>query len=123
MFKFLLLSLVAVEIAASGLDIYPHSALPDDINEADSSLTSRQLKNLPTIAKLVDDNSSFDTLAAALKATGLDTTLKGAGPFTVLAPTDKVRLVSTLLSIYAPRSNSNVVSAWPPLGVRQARGS
>ncbi|KAI2508390.1 hypothetical protein MHU86_6064 [Fragilaria crotonensis] len=89
MFKILLLSLAAVSIAASRVDVLPLSALPDDINDADASLSSRQLNTLPTIAKLVDDNSSFDTLAAALKATGLDATLRGTGPFTVLAPTDK----------------------------------
>ena len=32
---------------------------------------------------------SFKTLAAALKAAGLVDTLKGKGPFTVFAPTDK----------------------------------
>ena len=32
---------------------------------------------------------SFKTLAAALKAAGLIETLKGAGPFTVFAPTDE----------------------------------
>ncbi len=32
---------------------------------------------------------SFTTLAAALKAADLITTLKGAGPFTVFAPTDE----------------------------------
>ena len=92
MFKFLFLSLFAVEIAASGLDGYAHSSLIDDINDADGTLAFRQLNTLPTIAELVDENSSFDTLSAALKATDLDVTLKGAGPFTVLAPTDKVRL-------------------------------
>ena len=91
MLKFLFLSLFAVEIAASGLDSHAHSSVFDDINDADATPASRQLNTLPTIAKLVDDNTSFDTLSAALKATGLDVTLKGAGPFTVLAPTDKVR--------------------------------
>lgn len=33
-------------------------------------------------------NGSFKTLATALKAAGLIETLKGAGPFTVFAPTD-----------------------------------
>ncbi len=33
-------------------------------------------------------NGSFKTLAAALTAAGLIETLKGAGPFTVFAPTD-----------------------------------
>ena len=32
---------------------------------------------------------SFNTLVAALKAAGLVETLKGAGPFTVFAPTDE----------------------------------
>src|SRR5215213_6021578 len=32
---------------------------------------------------------SFNTLAAALQAAGLVETLKGAGPFTVFAPTDE----------------------------------
>ncbi len=33
-------------------------------------------------------NGSFGTLVAAVKAAGLVETLKGAGPFTVFAPTD-----------------------------------
>jgi hypothetical protein len=112
MFKFLLVLLVAVEIVASGLDVQQHSASPEDLNNADASVTSRQLKTLPTIAKLLDDNTSFDTLSAALKAAGLDATLKGAGPFTVLAPTDKVRLSSTLIQFMTwSRSSSHVVSA------------
>lgn len=45
--------------------------------------------NLPTIAKLVADSEDFTTLAAALKGTGLDAALDGAGPFTVFAPTDE----------------------------------
>lgn len=32
---------------------------------------------------------TFNTLATALKAAGLDDTLKGKGPFTVFAPTDE----------------------------------
>lgn len=34
------------------------------------------------------DAGSFNTLVAAVKAAGLDGTLKGSGPFTVFAPTD-----------------------------------
>ncbi|WGV99078.1 fasciclin domain-containing protein [Vibrio sp. YMD68] len=34
-------------------------------------------------------NGSFNTLVAAVKAAGLVDTLKGDGPFTVLAPTDE----------------------------------
>ena len=89
MFKFLLASLFAAVIAASGLDGNLRGSVVEDTNDA--SLSARQLTTLPTITKLADDNPSFDTLSAALKATGLDVTLRGPGPFTVLAPTDKVR--------------------------------
>ncbi|MBC7805759.1 MAG: fasciclin domain-containing protein [Akkermansiaceae bacterium] len=43
------------------------------------------------MADIVDvavSNGSFGTLVAAVKAAGLVETLKGAGPFTVFAPTD-----------------------------------
>ncbi|MEQ1942767.1 fasciclin domain-containing protein [Mesorhizobium sp. VNQ89] len=43
-------------------------------------------------ADIVDtamSNGSFNTLVAAVKAAGLVETLKGAGPFTVFAPTDE----------------------------------
>ncbi|MGK2858607.1 MAG: fasciclin domain-containing protein [Thermoanaerobaculia bacterium] len=46
----------------------------------------------PPTADIVDTAvaaGSFNTLAAALKAAGLVDTLKGAGPFTVFAPTDE----------------------------------
>jgi transforming growth factor-beta-induced protein len=41
-----------------------------------------------TIVDVAVANGSFKTLAAALTAAGLVDTLKGAGPFTVFAPTD-----------------------------------
>lgn len=51
---------------------------------------------LPLTSRAADDivdtavkAGSFNTLAAALKAAGLVDTLKGKGPFTVLAPTDE----------------------------------
>lgn len=40
------------------------------------------------IIGVVESNSSFTMLAKALKAAGLEDTLKGDGPFTVLAPSD-----------------------------------
>jgi len=43
------------------------------------------------LADIVDtavSAGSFTTLVAAVKAAGLVDTLKGAGPFTVFAPTD-----------------------------------
>ncbi|MEH1817596.1 MAG: fasciclin domain-containing protein [Nostoc sp.] len=43
------------------------------------------------MANIIDtatNNGSFKTLIAAIEAAGLGDTLKGAGPFTVFAPTD-----------------------------------
>ncbi|MEH2110963.1 fasciclin domain-containing protein [Nostoc sp. C052] len=43
------------------------------------------------MANIIDtatNNGSFKTLIAAIEAAGLEDTLKGAGPFTVFAPTD-----------------------------------
>jgi uncharacterized surface protein with fasciclin (FAS1) repeats len=40
------------------------------------------------ITETIDASGNFKTLAKALKISELDTTLKGAGPFTVFAPTD-----------------------------------
>ncbi len=47
-------------------------------------------KKVPTntLIDVASANGSFKTLTAALKAAGLVDTLKGAGPFTVFAPTD-----------------------------------
>jgi len=41
-----------------------------------------------TVVEAARAAGDFNTLLAALEATGLDETLEGAGPFTVLAPTD-----------------------------------
>ena len=41
---------------------------------------------------------TFKTLAAALGAAGLVDTLKGAGPFTVFAPTDDALMLSIIES-------------------------
>jgi uncharacterized surface protein with fasciclin (FAS1) repeats len=41
------------------------------------------------IVDTASSNGSFTTLVAAVKAAGLDDTLKGPGPFTVFAPTDE----------------------------------
>jgi uncharacterized surface protein with fasciclin (FAS1) repeats len=58
------------------------------------ALTTAAAFAMPSYAQDMDivdtavANGSFTTLAAALEAAGLVETLKGAGPFTVFAPTD-----------------------------------
>ncbi|NBC16782.1 MAG: fasciclin domain-containing protein, partial [Bacteroidetes bacterium] len=42
----------------------------------------------PTITQIVTTDSTFSTLAAAVKAAGLAEALDGDGPFTVFAPTN-----------------------------------
>src|SRR5437588_12200791 len=55
----------------------------------------------------------FKTLAAALKAAGLVDTLKGAGPFTVFAPTDEAfeKLpAGTVADLLKPENKEKLVS-------------
>ena len=56
---------------------------------------------------------SFSTLAAALGAAGLITTLKGDGPFTVFAPTDEAFSkipAGTLSELLQPENKENLVA-------------
>ncbi len=43
----------------------------------------------PSILQLTQKEEKFKTLAAAIKAAGLEETLSGKGPFTIFAPTDE----------------------------------
>lgn len=47
------------------------------------------MKNLANIVETAVNAGSFSTLVTAIKAANLVDTLKGAGPFTVFAPTDE----------------------------------
>lgn len=51
--------------------------------------SSRVTVNMADIVDTAVSAGSFKTLAAALTAAGLVPALKGAGPFTVFAPTDE----------------------------------
>ncbi|MBC8048881.1 MAG: fasciclin domain-containing protein [Chitinophagales bacterium] len=56
---------------------------------------------------------SFNTLVAAVKAAGLVETLKGAGPFTVFAPTDdafKKLPAGTVETLLKPENKAKLVS-------------
>jgi uncharacterized surface protein with fasciclin (FAS1) repeats len=58
-------------------------SLPRPSRAADEASAKKDIVDTAVAA------GSFKTLAAALKAAGLVDTLKGAGPFTVFAPTDE----------------------------------
>lgn len=55
---------------------------------AGSSMAPVQAADMDIVDTAVS-NGSFNTLVAAVQAAGLVDTLKGAGPFTVFAPTDE----------------------------------
>jgi uncharacterized surface protein with fasciclin (FAS1) repeats len=56
---------------------------------------------------------SFNTLVAAVKAAGLEATLRGAGPFTVFAPTDEAFAklpAGTVESLLKPENKAKLQS-------------
>jgi uncharacterized surface protein with fasciclin (FAS1) repeats len=70
--KFEIANLAMAAVAAVGIAVGANSARAADKDIVDTAVGAGQ----------------FNTLAAALTAAGLVETLKGAGPFTVFAPTD-----------------------------------
>jgi hypothetical protein len=54
-----------------------------------AEMTAAPAAEMKDIVDTAIDAGSFTTLVAAVKAAGLVDTLKGAGPFTVFAPTDE----------------------------------
>jgi len=70
----------------------------------------------PAMKDIVDTAvgaGSFNTLVTAIKAAGLVDTLKGAGPFTVFAPTDEAFAklpAGTLDDLLKPENNSKLGS-------------
>ena len=88
-----LLSLLALLLAftlvaaACGDDDDPVSS--DDSEEStDESGSDDEVAEGSTVLDLAVDAGQFSTLIAAVEAAGLEETLAGEGPFTVLAPTD-----------------------------------
>jgi uncharacterized surface protein with fasciclin (FAS1) repeats len=71
--KFEIANLAMAAVAAVGIAVGATSARAADKDIVDTAVGAGQ----------------FNTLAAALTAAGLVETLKGAGPFTVFAPTDE----------------------------------
>jgi uncharacterized surface protein with fasciclin (FAS1) repeats len=65
------------------------------------------------IVDTADGAEGFKTLVAAVKAAGLVDTLKGEGPFTVLAPTDEAFAKlpeGTLISLLKPENKEKLVA-------------
>jgi len=60
-----------------------------DDDSADTTTTSEAMEESTTVLDLAVEAGQFSTLIAAIEAAGLQDTLAGAGPFTVLAPTNQ----------------------------------
>jgi uncharacterized surface protein with fasciclin (FAS1) repeats len=60
-----------------------------DDHKHDGDACTSCAEHAPSILQLTQTGDNFKTLAAALKAAGLEETLSGKGPFTVFAPTDE----------------------------------
>jgi uncharacterized surface protein with fasciclin (FAS1) repeats len=91
------LSRIAVVVAVGALLALPASGLAgggggkDGGKKASSGTTGKSPAPKPlrkTVLATLDDDASFKKFVAALKAADLRGALKGAGPFTVLAPND-----------------------------------
>jgi uncharacterized surface protein with fasciclin (FAS1) repeats len=66
----------------------PASTPAAPMSASSSPTASSTAMSESDIVETAADAGDFKTLTAALKAAGLDETLKGPGPFTVFAPTD-----------------------------------
>lgn len=72
-----------------------------------------QVSQTHTIVQIAAADGRFDTLVAAVKATGLAETLSGNGPFTLFAPTDAAFAAlpaGTVESLLRPENQDQLVS-------------
>lgn len=67
----------------------PATFAQDEAVKKDAPVIPAETGGPNTIAKWVMDGQTFSILEKAVEAAGLTETLKGAGPFTVFAPTDE----------------------------------
>jgi uncharacterized surface protein with fasciclin (FAS1) repeats len=83
----ILLSLAAVAIVVSACSTT--AATPAPVTPAPATAAPSMAPAMGDIVDVASKAGSFKTLLAAATAAGLVDTLKGAGPFTVFAPTDE----------------------------------
>jgi uncharacterized surface protein with fasciclin (FAS1) repeats len=83
----ILLSLAAVAIVVSACSTT--AATPAPATPAPATAAPSMAAEMGDIVDVATEAGTFKTLLAAATAAGLVDTLKGAGPFTVLAPTDE----------------------------------
>ncbi|MCB9435312.1 MAG: fasciclin domain-containing protein [Ardenticatenaceae bacterium] len=71
--------------------------------------TAVSAAEMPTIYDIAASNADFDSLTAAVDAAGLKSTLEGAGPFTVFAPTDDAFAALSAAGIDVEATLANVL--------------
>ncbi|HEX2659243.1 MAG TPA: fasciclin domain-containing protein, partial [Polyangia bacterium] len=83
---------VAITVAGTSVKVNDANVIMTDVLASNGVIHVIDTVLLPPTPKDIVDTAvaagTFTTLAAALQAADLVTTLKGAGPFTVFAPTD-----------------------------------
>ena len=82
-------------------------------SEEGSSTTKDDSSEAKDIVDTAVGAGGFDTLVAAVKAAGLVETLKGDGPFTVLAPTDEAFAAlpeGTVANLLKPENKDKLVA-------------
>ena len=102
----------SVVIALSSLVSAQACSLSDSARkDPKSTELSQRVTTEPSIPAVALQAGQFNTLLAALKATGLDAALTGEGPFTVLAPTDEAFAklpAGTLESLLKPENKDQL---------------
>ena len=83
-------SVVRAFVAVLALSLFAAACGGSDSSSAESDADDVVVELPRTVADVTQQNGAFTTLFAALTEADLVDTLKGDGPFTVLAPTDAV---------------------------------
>lgn len=120
--KSLLAAAAAAALAAAACA--PTQESRDDTSAADMSASaeagvstappaSADMSADRTIVENAAASQDFETLVAAVRAAGLDSTLSGQGPFTVFAPTDAAfeKLPAGTVDALLQPANKNVLTA------------
>lgn len=102
----------AVVVSFTGMS-FAQSCSAERSQPAVSMAALDDLRDDRNIVETAIDAGSFQTLAAALKAAGLDATLANNGPFTVFAPTDEAFAKlpkGTVETLLKPENKKKLVS-------------
>lgn len=106
--------LIAITLVLTLLAPFTGSAKPSTLQDHHAPKNHKSVRTnyQPDIVDTAVAAGSFTTLVAAVKAAGLVDVLKGAGPYTVFAPTDEAFAkipAATLQSLLKPENRDKLV--------------